>query len=286
MFDRRSCRAFQWVLAAGIVATGWIVSPRSEAPVPGSSRPAAISPERPRPGRARDILTAFSEVAGETDRVRRDARLLALAGRWIDASPEEAVGFAICLPPGEVREILLRQLYVEWARKDPEEALAWSDRLAEGSDRREVRSTVCIAVAESDPRLALGLALQHGADGDDGGGLLENLSAQWADREPAAALDWVREQPDGEWHDRLMARVAFVLSKSDPHTAACQVAEEMEPGPAQTEAILSVLHQWTAVDPAAAAGWVRDFPPGSLRDRALHELAGYLSYQQPAMSDD
>jgi hypothetical protein len=283
MFDKRSCRNFRWVLAAGIVAIGWIVNLRSEAPVPGSSRPAAIPPERSRPGRAQDMRAAFSGIAGETDRIRRDARLLSLAGRWIDASPEEAMGFAFGLPPGEVRDIFLRQLCVTWARKDPDAALAWSDRLDDPAGRRGVRSTVCIAVAESDPRLALGLALRHGCDGGDSDGLLENLSAQWAERDPEAALDWVRTQPGGDWHDRLMARVAFVLSKSDPHSAACRVAGEMEPGPAQTEAILSVLHQWTTVDPRAAADWVRDFPPGGLRDRALGELAGNQSSQVRAV---
>ena len=193
------------------------------------------------------------------------------------------MGFAFGLPPGEVRDIFLRQLCVGWARKDPEEALAWSDRLDDVADRRRICETICIAVAESDPRLALGLALRHGSDGEGGDGLLENLSAQWADREPAAALDWVKAQPGGEWHDRLMARVTFVLSKSDPYSAACRVVEEMEPGPAQTEAILSVLHRWIAVDPRAAADWVGDFPPGSLRERALGELAGDQSSQVPAV---
>jgi hypothetical protein len=274
---------FRWAVATGIGITVLTVSLRSEAPMPRISGPAATRPERQRPGRAQDISTAFSGIVGETDCVRRDARLLALAGRWIDASPEDALGFAFGLPPGEVRDTFLRQLCVGWARKDAEEALAWSDRLDHAADRRRVRETICHAVAESDPRLALGLALRHGTDGDGSDGLLENLSMQWADREPAAALDWVRTQPGGEWHDRLMARVAFVLSKSDPYSAACRVAEEMEPGPAQTEAILSVLHRWTAVDPRAAADWVRDFPPGSLRDRALGELAGGPSSQVPTV---
>jgi len=268
------------------VATCWIVSLWSHASVPTSTAPASARVERQRPGRMRDIRTAFSEIADEMNHVRRDARLLALAGHWIDASPGDALGFAIGLPSGEIRDIFLRQLCVGWARKDPEEALAWSDRLDNRTDRRRVRETICIAVAESDPRLALGLALQHGSDGEGSDGLLENLSAQWADREPAAVLDWVTSQPGGEWHDRLMARLAFVLSKSDPHAAACRVAEEMEPGPAQTEAILSVLFQWKSIDAQAAAAWVQGFPAGQLRERALEELAGCLTLEEPALPED
>jgi len=277
---------FRWAVATGIGITVLMVILRSEAPATGSSGPASTRPERQRPGRAQDISTAFSGIAGETDCVRRDARLLALAGRWIDASPEDALDFAFGLPPGEVRDTFLRQLCVGWARKDAEEALAWSDRLDHAADRRRVRETICNAVAESDPRLAVGLALRHGSDGDGSDGLLENLSMQWANHEPTAALDWVRAQPGGEWHDRLMARVAFILSKSDPHAAACRVAEEMEPGPAQTEAIISVLHQWASLDPTAASEWVEGFPAGQLRERALGELAGCLSLEEPALPGD
>ncbi|MEO6477606.1 hypothetical protein [Luteolibacter sp.] len=260
------------MLATCIVATGWIVRLRHEAPQAESSRPAATRQEPQRSATAQDILTEFSRIAGETDRVRRDARLLALAGRWSDAGPEDALDFAFGLPPGEVRDIFLRQLCVAWARKDAEKALAWSDRLDDAADRRQISSTVCIAVAESDPHLALGLALRHGSEDDDSGGLLENISAQWADREPTAALDWVRTQPGGEWHDRLLARVAFVLSRSDPHTAACRVAKDMEPGTMQDEAVISILHQWIMKDPQAAATWAAAFPEGDLHSRALNEF--------------
>lgn len=274
MLDRRVCLVFRRVLATCIVATGLIVCLRDEPGAPVSTGHAPARPERQRPGRGEDIRTAFSEIAAETDSVLRDARLLALAGRWIGARPEDALGFAFNLKSGEVRDTFLRQLCVAWAWKDAEEALAWSERLDDAADRRRIRSTVCTAVAESDPRLALGLALQHGSDGDDGEFLLDNLSAQWADREPAAALDWVRTQPGGEWRDRLMARVAFVLSKSDPHAAACRVAEDMEPGTMQDEAVISVLHQWAMLDAESAARWVETgIPDGQLRERALAELS-------------
>jgi hypothetical protein len=66
--------------------------------------------------------------------------------------------------------------------------------------------------------------------------------------------------PPAKWNDRLMARVAFVLAKSDPFNAACHVAEEMEPGPMQNEAIISVLHQWTLSDFTAASDGRNTFP--------------------------
>ena len=55
-----------------------------------------------------------------------------------------------------------------------------------------------------------------------------------------------------------MARAAFVLAKINPFLAASKVADEMQSSPVQTEAILSVIYQWSMIDIEAAAGWVRD----------------------------
>ena len=49
---------------------------------------------------------------------------------------------------------------------------------------------------------------------------------------------------------------------------------QMEPGPMQNEAMLSVLHQWAKSDLAAASDWAGNLPTGVLRDRAMNELAG------------
>ena len=221
---------------------------------------------------ASDFSTRFHKTASEKDSIKRDAELLIIAGNWINANPEEALEFAHRMPSGEIRDTFLRQLLVAWAERDAAAAMAWTERLAETSERKADLATISTALATSDPRSALELAIQHGADEDETGGLLENLTMQWAERETSTALKWVSTQPNGEWHDRLIARVAFVLSKSDPRSAALHVTEEMEPGPIQDEAVISILHQWTMIDSESAARWVEGFTAGALRDRALGEL--------------
>ena len=47
--------------------------------------------------------------------------------------------------------------------------------------------------------------------------------------------------------------MAFLSALSDPAQAASFVAEEMSPGEVQTEAAISVLHQWALRDTRAAA---------------------------------
>ena len=71
-----------------------------------------------------------------------------------------------------------------------------------------------------------------------------------------------------------LARVAFIGSQSDPVDAARIVAEEMTPGQRQTEAAISVLHQWALRDLDGAATWAFAFPEGALRQRAMDEIKG------------
>ena len=252
--------------------------PRPETAEPPETRSASGSRASAHASPAGDFSAGFHAIAHDEDRVRRAAELTKLAERWIEKNPLEALDFALRLPAGELRETFLRQLLGTWAGKDVQAALSWSDGLETEAERKHARSMLCIAFSEKSgkPDQAIELAVRHGAE-EGGDGLLENLTMQWAARETPAALEWARRQPAGEWRDRLMARVVFVLAKSDPFDAACQVAKEMEPGPIQNEATISVLHQWAMSDFAAASDWAETLPACALRDRAMNELAGLRS---------
>jgi hypothetical protein len=143
-----------------------------------------------------------------------------------------------------------------------------------GEDMSERR---CLQLAERDPRAALELAIDT-LPNDAHPGLFENLAGQWAVRDFQAAHEWALQQEPGEWRDGLMAHIAFAGAQSDPAAAARMVVEEMAPGQQQTEAAISVLHQWGLRDPGAAAAWAATFPPGDLRARAQAEIEGIRQY--------
>ncbi|MEO7100631.1 MAG: hypothetical protein ABI162_14820 [Luteolibacter sp.] len=282
---KRMVSYYRWAIAAGLLALGWAVFDRSELRMSQARPVATVSRERTRPADSQNFRGRFQEAAGENDSIGRDAELLAVAGSWIGANPKEALDFARQMSAGEIRNTFLRQLLVAWAERDAAAAMAWTEGLADTTERRADLATISTALAISDPRSALELAIQHGADEEETGGLLENLAMQWAERETSTALKWVGTQPNGEWHDRLIARVAFVLAKSDPRSAAFHVTEEMEAGPMQDEAVISILHQWTMIDSESAARWVESFAAGALRDRALGELTcldGMKSHSPPS----
>lgn len=138
-------------------------------------------------------------------------------------------------------------------------------------------------LAEEDPRAAL-LAAEKLPPAPNSVHLRGVLLQRWAARDFAAALAHADALPVGDAREEMFARLAFVLAGSLPAEAAAIVARDMSPGPARTEAAISVLHRWSRSDPAAAARWAALFPDGALRERAARELAGPAA--APSPTDD
>ena len=177
--------------------------------------------------------------------------------------------------PGADRAIAPQANSVSENRPGPSEEQHLADdpppKLTVESPGEETLERRCLELAERDPRAAVSFAINTRAS-DTCPGLLENLVAQWATHDLQASHEWVLQQPPGESRDRLLARIAFAGSQSDPAAAARIVSDEMTPGQRQTEAAISVLHQWALRDVEAAAAWAFSFPEGIVRQRALDEI--------------
>jgi len=150
-------------------------------------------------------------------------------------------------------------------------------QIADVEQRNAALSRVCYQWAEFDPRGAIEHALAWQLE--EVPGLFENLALQWASADLPAARAWAETQPPSEFRSELVMRIGFALAQSDPEAAAHYVVRETEPGPSQTEAAITVLHQWLQKDPDAASAWANGFPAGTLRERALQEVAGARQYQ-------
>lgn len=102
---------------------------------------------------------------------------------------------------------------------------------------------------------------------------LVHAVCQWADIEPAEALNWVRENPPGELREKLAAAATTAIAEHDPIAAADFVATEMNDGVARNHAAVAVIQRWAQTDPTGARQWVEQFPPSFTRDDALREIA-------------
>jgi hypothetical protein len=173
---------------------------------------------------------------------------------------------------------LLRKLR-DWAAKDAEGALAAAMQLPSGDERNQALAAVCYGLAETDPADAVNLA-QTLNMGEQPGAIMPNLVQQWATTDFQSAFDWVNNQAASEERNDLTTRIAYVLSQTQPAEAAGLVMDQIPPGSTQDEAVMTVLNQWGNQNLIAATDWVKQFPDGPLRERAVRELEGIAAYEQ------
>jgi len=174
----------------------------------------------------------------------------------------------------------LREL-TQWAARDPEGALDAIMKMPEGSDRNDALAAVCFGVAQTDPAAAVRIAQDLQLDQQQQPtAVMEDLVQQWANMDVVSSLAWTENQPPGASRDEYTTRIAFILSQSDPSDAATLVIDQIPPGSARDEAIMTVIHQWGNQDMVAAAAWAHAVVTGPLQERVINELNGILDYQQ------
>ena len=100
------------------------------------------------------------------------------------------------------------------------------------------------------------------------------LFQRWAAADFEGAEDFTDRLPAGGAREALLGLLAMEAMRIDPGQAAAIAMGEMSPGESQTEAVISIVHQWAIKDHAAASTWVAGFPVGELRERAKGEIAG------------
>jgi hypothetical protein len=174
-------------------------------------------------------------------------------------------------PPGTVRDQLLRHTAHAWSAVDLQGAIAWAKGVYEDDDRLAAANEIVSQVGQTDPGRAIEVSDAFGIGRANG--TVEHIAQLWAIQNLQASLDWTEAQPPGPQRDQILARIVTVQAERSPADAANTALQQMSPGPAQTNAIASSVHEWSVRDTAAASAWIQDLPQGPLRDIANGELA-------------
>ncbi len=223
------------------------------------------------------LLRQIDEAMQARDPAARD-RFRSLVAELVRNHPEAAARFAESLEAGGMREEALRLVTQGWTEQDPASTERWATQLSDQSERVSVLSDMCFEIAQTNAAQAMFKAEQYGL-GATSGNMLENLLQQWGGQDFYSAANWAKQQPEGEQRDQMLSRLAIVQSATAPAEAVQLVVDQIPPGPVQTEAAISVLHQWALHDLEGARSWAELFPAGPVRDRANTELANIATYQ-------
>jgi hypothetical protein len=188
----------------------------------------------------------------------------------VKQDPEAARRFVETVADPAQRAKLILVLADGLARTDHDGALAWAAGMQDENEREIAISAVLYRISLTDPSEAVRSSQRLQMPPDDS--VLENLAQRWAERDFPAAMQWADSLAPGEQRNRIHARAAFVQAQTSPEIAAQSVVDQMPPGLAREEALISVLHQWALRDISAAERWVEEQPPSPLKVRAAAEI--------------
>ncbi len=233
--------------------------------------PPAAARSGSRDAQSRQLQLEIGRALASADDAERERAYTQLLARLIAIDPDAMKRLVANYPAGLIREQLLRNTAHTWSAINLREAIAWAKGVNEDTERVAAGTEIVSQVGQADPGRAIEVSDVLGIGRDDG--TVEHIAQLWARQDLQSALDWTNAQPPGPQRDQILARIVTVEAERSPADAANTVLQQMSPGPAQTNAIVPIVREWSIRDTAAASTWIQDLPQGPLRDLASGELA-------------
>jgi hypothetical protein len=133
-----------------------------------------------------------------------------IVSKWAQANPAGAAAYAEALPPSSMRNAFLADVGRTWYAADPEAALPWILGRKSDPDSIQTLQQMLPSLAWSDPKRAVEL-LDRLSSAAARNQAISRIASQWAGRDFAAALAWVRSLPDGYARQRALENREFAL---------------------------------------------------------------------------
>jgi hypothetical protein len=192
----------------------------------------------------REELRAY--LAGLPEGGWKEKAAAAASGEVLSNDPVEAIVWAEQLCPGERQTGLFGMATLDWVKRDPDAAAQWVGRVNDPDLREQLVGSLAVGYADIDPAQAAECALQLLQPGAMLDRSLAEIAWTWAMREPAAAVAWVAQFPEGSARQMALGNVMSIWGNRD-RAASLAWIENLPGSSLQTEAAAALL----AVFPAA-----------------------------------
>ncbi len=170
-----------------------------------------------------------------------------------DLDRDKSADMVLALPDPDLRYRVLRGMLTRGGSSDQEGIAKWIDRLQDADLRaRLIRDANQITFMNStQDNLPLALLMPSGAEREK---RLIELTTDWAERDPAAALAWLKNHDEPKV--ALAVQVASLggIAQDEPQTALAAWSS-MPAGAAREQAADAITKGWASRDPAQAAAW-------------------------------
>lgn len=194
---------------------------------------------------------------------------------------------------------VLDGLVGNWTYREPESAVDWMLANA-GTVDPSLAKSIASGYAATD--LEAAMSLLERVPPHLGGMWVKEVATQYADMEPAAAFDWIRQYQGQSVYQDLHSIVVMSAVNSDPRLAAAMIddvspalqsvaapsiaqafadrdplaaaewASSLNDTAAASSALSSVIRNWVRRDMRSATDWATGLSRGELRDEAIYDL--------------
>ncbi|MBL63304.1 MAG: hypothetical protein CMI30_07820 [Opitutae bacterium] len=262
------------------------------------------------------VVAAFETLPSGYER-NMEMRLLMQA--WAEFDPKAALSYAQALENSESR-LAITEAMTAWGKNSPDAALAWINENLEETEanRQGYLPGVISGIASHDldraNELLLSLEdrnarwqasnllaqryLEKGIEeamtwasslpNDDPNfrnGLLGQVGAAVAKRDPESCSKWVKSLEPGEGCNRVVSALVAQWSRKSPPDAA-KWAGSLEDSATRVHGMTQVVNYWAFKDPAATAKWLNDYPRTEETDPVLQTFVNRVTSREPQTAAD
>lgn len=258
------------------------------------------------------ITQAFNDIPNDNSRIHEQQWVIGLlAQRRVELDPQGVlldIEDALLNTKGRYGNDMAKYVLAKnYARQHPQDLLTWLSDLPENSVSPDALMNMYLNLAEVVPESAIEMIIQNSSLSSSISGGAESILYMWSDKDPAAALRWLKGQDDEQLINQhaesmismllhrdpdaaraiavefpgLVPESLFViqevttLAESDP-LAAFALAQSMPDGEQALSAKQGVLYTWSMIDPVAAIDFINTLPESNERLMFANMIAGSI----------
>ena len=229
-------------------------------------------------------LRLSNEIPGDGDRV---AFVTGVFESWAAADPKAAAAYALReFKPGLLQSEAIRVALGKWGAADPRAAYVWMEENLSGPLKEEGLVSLAQSWSRKNPAQAAAWFLETGSTSQP---LIGAVVAGWSETAPAEAAAWADQLKDPGNRRTALAGVVSSWAAQNPREAAGFAAPLIaqtpatDPSTGKSTAPLSdpaaidlattLANIWGTSDPASAASFIGQLPPGPGQIEAASTLA-------------
>ncbi|MGE4551008.1 MAG: hypothetical protein AAEJ57_06425 [Opitutales bacterium] len=230
-------------------------------------------------GNIMQVVAAFETLPAGYER-NMEMRLLMQA--WARFDTPAALAYAKGLDATEGR-LAITEVMTSWGEADPDGALSWMQLNVDpkAANRKGYLPGLISGIASRDLERANKL-LTSIEDRNARWQASTLLLQRYMEQSPENAMAWANQLPadDPNYRNGILGQVGAAIAKRDPAQCA-KWAEKLEPGEGRNRVVSSLIAHWSRRSPSEAAQWAGSLQDTASRVHGMTQVVNFWAFKDP-----